>query len=181
MEIFVKIENQDNVANRPFWNTLLRNWAPATLWAGMIFFFSTDNFSSSNTSDFLEPLLSAIFSGITAEQFEVIHLLIRKLSHWGEYFIFSLLLIWALHGQFKHKVELRRAVWIAAVVFMYALSDELHQVFVQSRTASLADVTIDSFGGICGILWTYLRPKRKQVAANAAPDDHNGHVFCKKA
>ena len=151
--------NQANLANRPAWKTLLWNWAPAAFWAGMIFFFSTDSFSSSNTSKLLKPLVSAMFSEITAEQFEVIHLLIRKFSHWGEYFIFSLLLIRALHGQFKHKVELRRAVWIAAAVFMYALSDELHQAFVPSRTASLADVTIDSFGGICGILWTYLRPK----------------------
>lgn len=174
------MENQANVANPLVWNTFLRNWAPATLWAGIIFFFSTDSFSSSNTSDFLGALLSAIFSGITAEQFEVIHLFIRKLSHWGEYFVFSLLLIRAVHGQFKHKVELRRAVWIAAAVFLYALSDELHQVFVASRTASLADVTIDSFGGICGILWTYLHPKGKRVVANAVPDLQNGHVFYKK-
>jgi VanZ family protein len=109
------------------------------------------------------------FSGITAEQFAVIHLLIRKLAHWSEYFIFSLLLILAVHGQFKRKVELRRAVWIAAAVFMYALSDELHQLFVPSRTASLADAALDSFGGICGILWTYLGPKGKSVAVNAAP------------
>jgi VanZ family protein len=164
----------------PLWNTLLRNWAPAVLWAGLIFFFSTDSFSSSNTSQFLGPLLSAIYSGITAEQIDTIHLLIRKLSHWSEYFIFSLLLIRAVRGQFKNKVELRRAVWIAAVVFLYALSDELHQDFVPSRTASFADVTIDSFGGICGILWTYLRSKGKRVAANAAPDDHNGNGLCKK-
>ena len=177
----MKTENNTTVANRPLPNTFLRNWAPAALWAGVIFFFSTDNFSSSNTSDFLEPLLSAFLSGITAQQFEVIHLLIRKLSHWSEYFIFSLLLIRALHGQFKVKMKLSRVVWIAAVVFLYALSDELHQAFVPSRTASLADVTIDSFGGICGILWTYLGPKGKPVADNGAPDNANGHGFCKKA
>jgi VanZ family protein len=176
----VQTVNQANLPNRFAWNTLLRNWAPAALWAGTIFFFSTDSFSSSNTSRFLEPLLSAIFSGITAEQSKVIHLLIRKLSHWGEYFIFSLLLIRALHGQFKHQLELRRAVWIAAAVFMYALSDELHQAFVPSRTASLADVTLDSFGGICGILWTYLRPKGQRLAADTVPDNNNGDGLCKK-
>lgn len=176
----MQTENQDYVENRPVWSTGLRNWAPAVLWAGVIFFFSTDNFSSANTSKFLESLLSAIFSGITSERFEVIHLLIRKLAHWSEYLIFSLLLIRALQGQFKRKLELRRAVWIAAGISIYALSDELHQVFVPSRTASLADAALDSFGGICGILWTYLGTKGKSVAANAAPSDDNGHRFCKK-
>ncbi|MGN6720013.1 MAG: VanZ family protein, partial [Candidatus Binatia bacterium] len=32
--------------------------------------------------------------------------------------------------------------------------DEWHQSFVPSRTASVIDVLIDTFGGICGI-WTF--------------------------
>jgi VanZ family protein len=176
----VQTENQDDVENRPGWSTGLRNWAPVVLWAGVIFFFSTDNFSSANTSTFLEPLLSAIFSGISAAQFELIQLLIRKLAHWSEYLIFSLLLIRAFQGQFKRKLELRRAAWIAAGIFIYALSDELHQVFVPSRTASLADAALDSFGGICGILWTYLGSKGKSVTANAPPGNDDGRRFCKK-
>jgi VanZ family protein len=155
----VKTKNQANNTNRPAWITFFRNWAPAAFWAGIIFFLSTDTFSSSNTGEFLESLLSAIFSGISAEQFELMNLLIRKLSHWSEYFILSLLLIRAVHGQLNRKGELRRAIWVAAAVALYALSDEFHQVFVPSRTPSLADVTIDSFGGICGILWTYLGPR----------------------
>jgi VanZ family protein len=67
-----------------------------------------------------------------------------------------------------------------AVVFLYALSDELHQVFVPSRTPSLADVTIDSFAGICGILWTYLSRKAKGFATDAAPDNRAGPQECKK-
>jgi VanZ family protein len=45
------------------------------------------------------------------------------------------------------------------VVFatFYAASDEWHQSFVPSRTASLADVTIDSVGAICGALWFSVR------------------------
>ena len=96
----------------------------------------------------------------------------RKSAHWSEYFILSLLLIRAWHGQFKRKLELRRAIWVAAAVCVYALGDELHQVFVPSRTASLADVTLDSLGGICGILWNYLGTKGKFVAPNAAPDNN---------
>jgi VanZ family protein len=176
----VTTKNQAKFADRPLWSAFLKNWAPVALWAAMIFFFSTDLFSSSNTADFLGPLLAAIYSGITAAQFDAIHLVIRKSAHWTEYFIFSLLLIRALQGHLQSKVDLRRAVWILAIVSLYALSDELHQAFVPSRTASLADVTIDSVGGICGILWTYLCPKRKSFAANAALDNHSQAGFCKK-
>ena len=179
-EILVATENQAKFANRPFWRVFLKSWAPVALWAALIFFFSTDLFSSSNTGDFLGLLLSAIYSGITAAQFDTIHLVVRKSSHWTEYFIFSLLLIRALQGHFKSKVELRRAVWIVAIVSLYALSDELHQAFVPSRTASLADVTIDSVGGICGILWTYLCPNGKSFAANAALENHRPSAFYKK-
>jgi VanZ family protein len=180
VDIFFRSENQTDFSNHHPWNTLFRNWAPAVLWAGLIFFFSTDRFSSSNTSQFFGPLLSTIFSGITAEQFDTIHLIVRKLAHWSQYFIFSLLLVRALRGPFKSQLELRRAIWILAMVSLYALSDELHQAFVPSRTASLADVTIDSVGGICGILWTYLCPKGKLFAANAALDDHVQSGLCKK-
>ena len=174
------IESQAKAATRPPWSAFLKNWAPVALWAAMIFLFSTDLFSSSNTAGFLGPLLSAIYSGITAAQFDAIHRVIRKSSHWTEYFIFSLLLIRALQGRVNSKVELRRAVWILAIVSLYALSDELHQAFVPSRTASLADVAIDSVGGICGILWTYLCPKGKSFAANVALDNHSQSGFCKK-
>lgn len=173
-------EHYAKFANPRAWQSFLRNWGPAALWASIIFSLSTDSFSSSNTGGFLEPLVSAIFAGITAEQFELIHLLIRKLSHWSEYFIFSLLLIRAVHGRLKGKGELRRAIWVAAAVALYALSDEIHQVFVPSRSPSLADVTIDSFGGICGILWTYLSPKSQRPALNQTPDNPNALGFCKK-
>jgi VanZ family protein len=180
VDIFFKRKIQTDIPNPHPWSTLFRNWGPVVVWAGLIFFFSTDQFSSSNTSRFFGPLLSAIFSGITAEQFDTLHLIIRKLAHWSEYFIFSLLLLRALRGRFKSPSDLRRAVWIVAVIFLYASSDEIHQVFVPSRTPSFADVTIDSFAGICGILWTYVRPRGKGVATNTTPGDCVRPHECKK-
>lgn len=180
MAIFFKRENQTDFSDPHAWSILFKDWGPVVLWAGLIFLFSTDLFSSSNTSRFFAPLLSAIFSRITAAQFDTINFIIRKLAHWSEYFIFSLLLVRALRGRFKSPVELRRAIWIVAVIFLYASSDEIHQAFVPSRTPSLADVTLDSFAGICGILWTYVRPKGKGFAANATPDNRAGPHQSKK-
>jgi VanZ family protein len=47
----------------------------------------------------------------------------------------------------------RHIAFTLVFIFVYALSDEFHQLFVPSRTASLGDVMIDVFGGICGIFW----------------------------
>ena len=165
--------NGRETLSRPsVWMDFITNWAPVIVWAGIIFFFSTDEFSSSNTSTFFEPLFSAVFSGITPDRFDAIHFIIRKSAHWIEYFIFSLLLIRALGG-FSNKLHFSRALTIVTAVLLYALSDELHQVFVPSRTASLADVGIDWFAGICGILWTYLGPTGKSCATDATLECDN--------
>lgn len=176
----MKTEYQADTVDRPAWMTFFQNWAPAALWAGVIFFLSTDNFSSSNTAGIFEPLLEAIFAGISTEHIDLVHLFIRKLAHWSEYFIFSLLLLRAVHGRLKGRIELRRALLVAAAVAIYALSDEFHQVFVPSRSPSLADVSIDSFGGICGILWTYLSPNGKRPPLNPMSADSKGYALCKK-
>jgi VanZ family protein len=46
-----------------------------------------------------------------------------------------------------------------AIVFAYAAGDELHQVFVPSRTAQVSDVLIDTSGGAAALLLLWLRRK----------------------
>jgi VanZ family protein len=125
------------------------------MWTSLIFFFSTEHFSSDNTSEVLGSLLFSLYSGIPAEAIEMVHGAIRKLGHWTEYGVLSMLLLWALKNDSDKGWEWRHACWTLLFIFMYAISDELHQTFVPSRTASAGDVMIDVFGGICGILWTY--------------------------
>ena len=129
----------------------LANWGPAVLWAGLIFWFSTESFSASQTSGILEPALKWLIPGITARQFETIHLIVRKLGHWSGYFVLAVLIIRALRDQFSNYSELRVSAVTAILIFLYALSDELHQSFVPNRTASFSDVLIDLFGGTCAI------------------------------
>ena len=42
----------------------------------------------------------------------------------------------------------------------YAISDEIHQLFVDGRAGSLMDVMIDSMGSVTSV--TYLAMKRKK-------------------
>ncbi len=69
---------------------------------------------------------------------------IRKLAHMAEYGLLFLLLVFPMLFLFKKKA----AGIIAAfsVCFLYACSDEFHQLFVEGRSGSLRDVGIDMLG-----------------------------------
>jgi VanZ family protein len=137
------------------WKTIAKKWLLVAAWAGLIFYFSTDQFSSLNTGEIFRVLLSWLYLDMPTEDIEPLHGSIRKLGHWGEYFILSVLFLWALQNETGRKSKLRQAVHTLIFVLLYAIGDEFHQSFVPSRTASVSDVMINAVGGICGISWTY--------------------------
>jgi VanZ family protein len=136
------------------WMARVRNWLPVVAWAGLIFYFSTDQFSSLNTGEIFGFLLSWLFPEMP-EKIEPVHGTMRKLGHWGEYFVLSVLFLRALQNETGEKWKLRHAIFALVFILLYALGDEFHQSFIPSRTASLGDVTIDVLGGICGVVWMY--------------------------
>jgi VanZ family protein len=138
-----------------YWKTRIRNWLLVAAWAGLISYFSTDQFSSLNTREIFGLVLSWLFSEMPTEDIEPVHGTIRKLGHWGEYFILSVLFLWALQNENGRKRKLRQVVHTLIFVLLYAIGDEFHQSFVPSRTASFGDVMINALGGVCGISWTY--------------------------
>lgn len=138
---------------------MVKNWWPAVSWMSVIFLFSTDLFSGSNTSSWIHPLLSSLFPSLTTEQIDLIHIIVRKLGHWSEYFILALLLMRAVREQFPTRRQRSLLIWSWVLATLYAAGDEWHQSFVPSRSASGLDVLIDSLGAICGALW-FERGKR---------------------
>lgn len=72
---------------------------------------------------------------------------LRKIMHMGEYLILSLLLLNALYqsGVRGYKLYLLSII----ICFMYACSDEYHQLFV-GRTGQFSDVLIDTCGSLIG-------------------------------
>ena len=142
------------------YTALAVNWAPVLVWMTVIFLFSTDYFSSTNTAPFIVPLLSNLFPDLATGHIESIVMLMRKLGHFSEYCILALLLMRALNAEFAEQSAKSRINWSIALIVIYAVSDELHQAFVPSRTASPWDVLIDSLGGMCGTLWFHRRKRR---------------------
>jgi VanZ family protein len=144
----------------------LQNWAPVIFWATLIFVFSTESFSGAHTGGIVEALLRQSFPSLPVNEIERIHTLIRKLGHLSEYFIFALLLMRALRAETDDKSMLQAIFLSVLLTILYAATDEFHQSFVPSRSASVTDVMIDAAGGSCGTLLSYLRNRRSKAPAN---------------
>jgi VanZ family protein len=132
-------------------------WIPPVAWAALIFVFSEQAFSGANTSRILQPLLRYLLPPISASDIEIVHLLLRKVGHFVEYFILAALITRALCQPTPHELSARHLALAVALAALYAISDEWHQALVPNRSASGVDVLIDVFGAICGISWFRLR------------------------
>ena len=125
----------------------LKYWIPVFLWAIFIFWMSTGIFSSKNTVLIVEPILRFLVPSISQDMIGVIHKALRKSGHIAEYFVLGLLLFRAFSGGSK-EVRIRRWVFSSLIVLLlYAASDEFHQSYVSTRTASPYDVGLDVLGG----------------------------------
>ncbi len=120
-------------------------WAPAVVWALVIFFMSTEEMAAAHTRRWLEPIVHFFFPAVPEADFDLGHAVVRKLAHVSEYFVFALLLDrgWR-QGSMLSRARAPFAAF--AVAALYSLTDEGHQTFVASRTASLFDCVLDSLG-----------------------------------
>jgi VanZ family protein len=130
-------------------------WLPPLGWMGLIFSVSCDTHSFQRSSGMFIPLFHWLFPGFSLETLEGIHYVVRKCAHLTEYAILALL-FWRAIRQ-PRRDDPRPWRWDEAglalsLVFLYAASDELHQVFVPDRTGMVSDVFVDSIGGAIGLL-----------------------------
>ncbi len=137
--------------------SVARVWLPTVIWMALIFTFSTDWFAAPNTSSILAPLLSWLIPGIAPATIEIIHGMVRKLGHLTEYFILASFLGNAWQAQWPQQSSAKRCAMTIVAATLYAISDEWHQSFVPSRSASAIDVAIDACGVACAALWKYRR------------------------
>jgi VanZ family protein len=101
---------------------LVTVWLPVVVWAGVIFTFSS-------------------IPGLGTD-LGVWDTILRKLAHVTEYAILGALLLRALG----------RELAAFALGLGYAITDEIHQHFVQGRHGAPLDVAIDAGGLLLGIL-----------------------------
>jgi VanZ family protein len=123
----------------------LRNWGPVLVWAGLIWFLSTDPFSSAATGRAIGPVLSWLFPSASEETLKLLHALIRKAAHFIEYFVFSLLVFRGIRGD-RRGWRLGWSLETVLVAAIYAALDEIHQAFEPDRTSSMHDSLLDTVG-----------------------------------
>ena len=141
----------------------IKYWLPVILFACFIFWMSTETFSSEHTFSVVRAIITFLVPRLSGEEVDLIHAIIRKLAHVVEYLILGFLLFRAFRGHSSAWWSWRWFFLASIVVLLWAASDEFHQSFVSTRTASIVDVGIDIVGGILGqfasVLWKRHRGK----------------------
>jgi VanZ family protein len=141
-----------------------KHWWPAVVWATAIFFFSTGAFGGEHTSRFIIPFLRWLMPDAAPETLSQLHFLIRKASHFGEYFLFSLLVLRGLRGE-SSGWKWSWGVTALLLAAGYAALDEFHQSFVPGRGGAAQDVLLDCAGAAvaqaCARLWFGKSENRK--------------------
>jgi VanZ family protein len=121
-------------------------WALCAGWAGVIFWFSTKPGTQ----------IPGQFS---------------EVGHFGEYFIFGLLLYAALRAT---GVGARAASIALITASLYGISDEFHQHFVYMRTPDVTDWGVDTIGATCGILAAYAAARLRRRRRDASEPEQTG-------
>lgn len=87
--------------------------------------------------------------GMSEELFLVRYIpIIRKTAHFTEFAILGILIENVLRDYAG-----KNSVYFSLLTgFLYACSDEIHQLFIVNRYCSLNDVMIDSFGVLIGVV-----------------------------
>ena len=132
-------------------------WTLVVLWMCVIFTFSAQEATASKKTS--GKTLIKIASTISKEfkklppkkqmkKVEPFQTAIRKIAHLTEYAILGILSYIAFLLHKKKKLVLSATT----LCFLYAITDEIHQLFVKGRACRWYDVALDTAGAMVGIL-----------------------------
>lgn len=122
-------------------------WIPVIIWMGVIFYLSHQPASeSSELSAGLAAKIIYLIEVIIPVDPDTFHHFIRKSAHFLAYFILGVLVTNALRIQ---NVKFTGLAFLICV--LYAISDEVHQLFIPGRIGEVRDVLIYGTGALIGI------------------------------
>ena len=106
------------------------------------------------------PVIGSVVSPILTSS--IGEFVIRKSAHMFLYFILAILtfkLVYRKEKDFNKKVIIKKLLISLVVVFIYACTDEFHQLFIPGRSGEFRDVMVDTVGGCIGlcIMWIYTK------------------------
>lgn len=121
-----------------------------------IFLFSSDDASlSTKKSDGFIIQVSNFFVGTKlskVQQEKIIDYFVVPVRKSAHFFIYLLLGIFIVSFLNEFSISTKRLVLLAIFLsFLYACSDEIHQLFVPGRSGQISDVLLDTLGASVGI------------------------------
>jgi VanZ family protein len=131
-------------------NKILRLWLPAFAWAYLIYVVSS--IPSLNTG------------------WGIYDLILRKIAHITEYYVLAALIYRALKGTFVKFTPFYLFAISFTASFLYAVSDEVHQLYVFGRSGTRRDLAFDTLGIIIFFIILKLnKPKRSNQCSLKIP------------
>ncbi len=128
------------------------------LWMIIIFLFSNQKstVSTNNSRSFVRSTIANIYkffdSDATEEEIDKVVLTfdvpVRKLCHFSEYLILSILVLFMLKSYGVNNLYLT-----ILICFAYACTDEIHQLFVVGRSGNIKDIIIDTLGSVSFVIF----------------------------
>lgn len=126
-------------------------------WMAIIFNFSNDNGTeSTKKSDLVITKIYQVITNAEPSKKQLQNIIdkyvypIRKLAHFTEYAVLGILLVNFIN---EFKILSIKVIIISVILCMlYAISDEIHQLFSAGRSARILDVFIDTLGSSTGII-----------------------------
>jgi VanZ family protein len=147
-------------------HAVVLRWAITLGWAALIFYLSTRAYTPEFTGRLLASTFHLLHINVSGRTFNLLHALLRKLAHLTEYGIFALFLYGLPSEKSPGNWRTRRAVYCILGAALYSLTDELHQLFVPGRHASLLDCGFDTLGAALAILIPYAQERISYLKPN---------------
>ena len=123
------------------------------LWMCVIFYMSNQPaaISSAHSGGVINMISNMPVVGTLMKYLMSINIgefVVRKGAHMFSYCLLAMLLFMSVYEK-----DIKKAIIIAFLgTFLYACSDEFHQLFIPGRSGEFRDVMIDSLGGIIGLI-----------------------------
>ena len=145
-----------------------RYWLPPLAWMALIWIVSSDIGSADHSVGPFAWIIGTLFPWATPAQAELAHKVVRKIGHMVEYAVLAVLWFRTLYAD-RRLQPTPSALGALAISVAWAITDEVHQSFVPSRTASALDVTFDSAGAVVILLMLYARTTIARIAPRVSP------------
>lgn len=132
------------------------------IWMSAIFLFSAQNAAMSDSQS--AAIVDAINHIVPNAPESVLTFLTRKAAHIFMFFVLGVLVFSTI---WQYELKSRTTIFVSILwTFLYACTDEIHQLFVPGRSGEVRDTIIDTTAASLGVLisywWVGIYEKRKE-------------------